>query len=107
VNSAQRAWCGSAGHGERRVGLRAAEDGGAQVTNGGQGHGDALWRQAEHGVDREREESVRKSKLGVREREGGLTGFIVGRGKRRGRARGRRNGGRSSSMAINGGRYLH
>jgi hypothetical protein len=77
------------------------------VTNDGQGHGDELRRQAEHGADREREESVRNSKLGEGEREGGSAGFIEGRGKRRGRARGRRNSGWSSSMAINSGRYLH
>jgi hypothetical protein len=28
--------------------------------NGGQGHDDELWWQAEHGADRDREESVRE-----------------------------------------------
>jgi hypothetical protein len=81
---------GSVGHGERRGGLRAAADGGAQATNGGQGHGDELQRQTEHGADREREESVRKSKLAEGEREGGSTGFIEGREEMRGRAGGKK-----------------
>jgi hypothetical protein len=67
-----------------------AADGGAQATNGEQGHDDELRRQAEHGADREREESVRKSKLGEGEREGGLAGFIEGRGERRGQAGGKK-----------------
>jgi hypothetical protein len=48
---------GTARAGEEQ-GLHAAADGGAHATNGGQGHGDELWRQAEHGTDMEREESV-------------------------------------------------
>ena len=75
---------GSAGHGVSRRGLCAVEDGGAQAANGGQGHGDELRRHAEHGADREREESVRKSKLGEGEGEGVSAGFIEGRGERRG-----------------------
>jgi hypothetical protein len=63
-----RARLGTARAGDEQE-LRAAADGGAQATNGGQGHDDELWRQAEHGADKEREESVRERELREEERE--------------------------------------
>jgi hypothetical protein len=87
---AQRAPCGSVGHGESRGVLRAAAYGGAQATNSEQGHDDELRRQAEHGTNMEREESVRKSKLREGKREGGSARFIEGIGERRGQAGGKK-----------------
>jgi hypothetical protein len=68
TESLVRARLGTARAGEEQE-LRAAADGGAQATNGGQGHDDELWRQAEHGADREREESVRERERELREEE--------------------------------------